>query len=1252
MTDDKRQNHWNISADTGGTFTDVVATSPEGERKEAKVLSSGTLRLRVVQRLGEGRLRVDSLGLPDGFLGNSLLVGGGIVREFVEDRLTVDGSLNPDSDTVEIDTGLPAPLLGAHLVTQTPLAQPLPPIRMRIATTRGTNALLEGKGAKVILLTSEGFTDLLRIGDQTRPDLFQRPIPSRRRLFAETVGLPVRLNREGSSEAFGTGEGILEELEKYAGEDRVLVLSLCNGYFGSEIEEEWVSKFRHLPWAKVVTASSLSQLPGYLRRTETAVVEGYLGPILDSYLDSIAEVEGVNELKVMTSGGGVLSRDRYRAVDSLLSGPAGGVIGAVGAANRVGVSSFLAFDMGGTSTDVSRYDGNLVYQSELSVGQAKVYSEALRIETVAAGGGSICAFDGHGFTVGPESAGADPGPACYGQGGPLTLTDVHLLLGRLDPSRFGIPLHSEAASIAFVHLLNQANKKQASTKEKEDILRGFLRIADETMAGALRKISIRDGLDPSSFSLISFGGGGGLHACSLAEMLGMKQILQPGSAGILSAEGLADARPERIERRPVLLLVKDFENQASARFAEIEKLILDEWEGGSVETIVWQREVFLRRLGQDATLRCEWTKGVDLQAAFQREFERIFGFQQEDLMIEVATIRVRAVGEEVEQSKEEFSREQLVETQAGDFLSEDDLASGCFGQGPCVISQKFGTLVVEKGWQFMVGEKGSILLDQVEDSHVEPVGFGSTEIRHELFRNRFGGVVESMGEVLRRTALSVNIRERLDFSCALLDAEGRLVVNAPHIPVHLGAMGVCVRSVSQVLNWKPGDIAITNHPGFGGSHLPDVTVMAPVFFQERGLVAFLAVRAHHAEIGGIRPGSMPADARSLGEEGVVIPPFHLFRESKDHRDRLRQLLQGGDGILGSRALETNLADVASQVAAVREGLFLVERMIQSFGIEEIQLYLTRILEQSSSWMLKTITALPVKEKEVIVHLDGGEEIHCSFRVNDQGRLQIDFDGTTAGNGAFQCPLAVSLSSVLYVCRLLVDRPVPLNEGLLAPVDLTVPEGCLLSATFSGEDISAMPPVVAGNVEVSQRLVQALIRLFGIEADSQATMNNVIFGSGNFSHYETLAGGEGASARGPGADAVQVHMTNTAITDAEILEHRFPVKVVNFSIRNGSGGQGRNSGGCGVVREYLFEEEVELSLLTQQRDFGPKGSDGGLNGSPGQQILIHPDGTEETLPFASTVTVPRGSRLRVETPGGGGWGEIEERSEDRLQETEF
>ncbi|MET3871699.1 hydantoinase B/oxoprolinase family protein [Puniceicoccus vermicola] len=1226
---------WKISADTGGTFTDIVAWSPSGKRMESKVLSTGNLRIRCLEFFENGRISVDARDLPDGFLDGFDLGEGRIVRELREGVLSHSGKAIPQGAYLEVETGLSAPVLGAHRVTETPLQKSLPPMLLRVATTRGTNALLEGKGAKVALVVSDGWKDLLRIGDQTRPDLFLRPIPERRVLFHSVESVAVRFDRQGN------GPELSQISEVGLSDAEVAVVSLCNGYLNSKSEVEIAEELEARTGVRAIAASSISSLPGYLRRTETAVVEGYLSPIMDRYLDGIARSEGVDGLEVMTSSGGIVPREQFRAVDSLLSGPAGGMVGAVAAAQRAEIGPFLAFDMGGTSTDVSRFDGDLAYRSELTVGDARIYSEALRIDTVAAGGGSICDFDGFGFTVGPDSAGAEPGPACYGRGGPLTLTDVHLLLGRIDPDRFRFPLDSNAAEEAFTALLEKVGRAEAESDERLRILEGFRSIANERMAGALRGISIRDGMDPENFALLSFGGGGGLHACALADRLGMNRILQPGSAGILSAEGLSLARPERMERRPVMRPLKDFEEDASDCFSDLDRLALDTFEVDPHEALEWKREAFIRLTGQESTLVCEWEEGVDLEESFHRQFEEIFGFRQSDVPLEVASIRVRVRVEEENSSVENFPEGESLERNDGAFLDGDALEVGTHGVGPCVISQRFGTLVVEKGWRFRVGEAGSIRLDRDLSQELSRVDESSVEeVEHELFRNRFAAVVDSMGEMLRRTALSVNIRERLDFSCALLDGEGYLAVNAPHIPVHLGAMGHCVRSVSAALDWRSDDIAVTNHPGFGGSHLPDVTVLAPVFAGSDHPVAFLAVRAHHAEIGGIRAGSMPADAHSLAEEGVVLEPFHLIRKGEDHFGKLRDILSGKTGQpFPSRSPEINHADILSQVAAIREGTRMVEELVEEVGAQKVTHFLARILQQSEAWMRETLSALSqeVFRSKAEVFLDGGECIQVAARRDSEGRVVVDAAGTDSGKGSFQCPIGVSLSAVLYVCRLLVDRDVPLNEGLLRAIEIQIPEGCLLSASFGEKDPDNMPPVVAGNVEVSQRFVEALIRLFQIEADSQGTMNNVIFGNQQFSHYETIAGGSGASMRGPGRSAVQVHMTNTAITDPEILEHRFPVRVESFRIRPSSGGEGANRGGCGVIREYFFEETVELSLLTQHRTHGPEGVDGGGSGAIGRQVLIHPDGKEEILPYGCTVEAIAGSSLRVETPGGGGWG---------------
>ncbi len=1236
---------WRISADTGGTFTDVVARSPDGRLHRTKVLSSGVIRVRI-RKTGDSRIfRLEPPGVPSGLFAGFHIDGVGEVRRHEGNLLEFAERIDLGDTVLSIPTGLAAPVLGAHWVMETPLAASLEPCLLRVATTRGTNALLERKGARVELFVTEGFEDLLEIGNQTRPDLFARRVWKSPSLAAVSRGLAVRIDRHGECVAAepdrGPGDPAPDGRESAA---TVAVVSLCNGFRAPDREECFAKRMEGQGWRKVVAAARVSRMPGYLRRTETAVVEGYLAPVLDDYLAHLKEKEGVRAVEVMNSAGGIVPSERFRAVDSLLSGPAGGVAGAAAAGVEAGADRFLAFDMGGTSTDVSRFDGEPVYREELTVGPARIFADALRIDTVAAGGGSICGFDGYGFTVGPGSAGADPGPACYGAGGPLTLTDVHVLLGRIDPDRFRVPIDIEAARAAFGKLLEAAEMASLDEKDRIGVLHGFLAIANERMAGALRGISLRDGHDPASFDLVSFGGAGGLHACGLAKLLGMNRILQPAAAGILSAEGLDQARPESMIRRPILKSLEGFEAEAPRIFGRLEKETLADIDAAAdAADIRVKSEAFLRIQGQEATIACEWNAGTSLENQFLRRFEEIFGFEPPAPSLEVESVRVRARRIGRIENRETFVREEQMGSGPNAVFHEEDLRSGRFGTGPCVIAQEFGTLFVEEGWCFEVGSRGSLRVERAETKE-EPGREMSApvEVEHELFRRRFDGVVKAMGGQLERTALSVNIRERLDFSCALLDREGNLVVNAPHIPVHLGAMGTCIRSISKQLDWRPGDIAVTNHPAFGGSHLPDLTVVAPVF-DGGDLQCFVAVRAHHAEIGGVRPGSMPPDAKSLAEEGVVLPPFHLFRKNDNRMEELRKRLVGeGGAAYPSRDPDTNLADVLSQVAAVRVGAGALEGMIRAHGSKRIDFFFKRILSQSEEKAQRVVAGLSADVFGRVLHedLDGGGRISVRAERDESGRLVLDFGGTSPGVGSFQCPEGVSLSAILYVVRLLVDEDVPLNEGLLRSVDCRIPGGCLLSADFSDPDPSRQPPVVAGNVEVSQRLVSLLVRLFGLGAGSQATMNNVVFGGEGFSHYETLGGGAGANESGVGASAVQVHMTNTAITDPEILEQRFPVRLERFAIRRGSGGAGRFVGGEGIVREYRFEAETELSLLTQQRTTGPLGAQGGAPGTPGRQTLLFPDGKTEILPFAATVKVPPGTRLIVESPGGGGFGKAD------------
>jgi len=1289
---------WRISVDTGGTFTDCYGISPGGEVRVVKLLSSGRLRLRgdSVGGSGGGRWRVEvpaGWSVPDGFFVGFRAALAGCEGEVMgwsggELELAWEGGrewAGPGeigcgaAGSLELWTGEEAPVVGARLLTGAGAGVDLPPMELRLGTTRGTNALLEREVAKVVLFVSEGFGDLLQVGDQRRPELFALEHVVEEPLARWSVEVEGRMAADGS-EVRGLGCGWEEGARRALGEGaEVAVVALLHSYRAPGHEEEVGRKLREMGYGEVVLSHEVAPFLGLLQRGQTAVVEGSLRPVVRGFLEGVGGCLGAgSRLLVMGSGGGLEPAARYRAKDSLLSGPAGGVVGAVAVARRHGRDKILTFDMGGTSTDVARYSGAMPYRFTHRVGAARLVATAVAIETVAAGGGSICHWTGAELRVGPGSAGAWPGPACYGRGGPLTLTDVNLLLGRIDPDNFGIPLGEaeiEAARDALARLVGEVGEGWAGRGAGEAegheewggvagldgaelaLLRGLVEIACEQMADAIRTISVREGVDPAGHALVAFGGAGPLHACEVADKLGVSEILVPWEAGLLSAYGLSTARVERMAERQVLesfgalgeggwrRLVGEVGEAAEGALAGDLGLL-----GGGSGGLGLRILAELRVVGQDAALAVE--AGMDgdgevvglgeMRSRFAARYEQIYGHEvPEGRELEVVSVRAVAGNAERRGEGQRAPIGRSGRVGAGWFRDRSGLVAGQRLSGPTVVQDPFSTLYVKAGWELQVGEDGTLLLGR-GDGEGRPGKVrhrGPEVVEKELFRHRFTQVVEEMGAVLGRAAISTNIKERLDYSCALLDGGGGLVANAPHIPVHLGAMGLCVREVVRALGvLGPGDVAVSNHPGFGGSHLPDVTLISP-FYASGGMagespMAYVANRAHHAEIGGSAPGSMPAGASCLEEEGVVIAPRLLVAGGEWRGQEIEPLLLGAR--YPTRRIADNLADLRAQAAANRRGLALLAELVDRHGAGELERQLAELARQSRRSVAAQVEATGFIGGEARDWMDDGAAICCRVDVAAGGRMRIDFGGTALEHGGnLNATPAIVRSAVLYALRLWTQADLPLNEGLLGDVDIILPE-CFLNPRFP-RDAAACPAVVGGNVETSQRIVDVLLRIFGLQAASQGTMNNLVFGDEGFGYYETVGGGAGAGPGYAGASGIHSHMTNTAITDAEVLEHRYPVRLWRFGLRRGSGGVGRWGGGDGLVREIEFLRPLRMSLLAGRRVQGPPGMAGGGDGMAGRQVLVRACGEERELPAQCAVEVRAGERLRVETPGGGAWG---------------
>ncbi len=1270
---------WQLFIDTGGTFTDGLARDPTGNLHRVKVLSSSYLR----GQLQNGKVIAPWLTAPifDGYelrvleTGQTAMVVG----------LATDGTIAtapplqlPNPATIQLTTNEEAPVLAARLLTETPLNQPFPALEMRLGTTRGTNALLERRGGRVALLVTKGFKDLLLIGTQQRPNLFQLAIPPAEVLYETVLEVDERVTATGEILQPLTPETVarlIADLQETRPD--AIAISFLNAYQNPVHELQLADSLADAGFAVVTRSTEVSAAPGYVSRTQTAVVDAYLTPVLRQYLANVQQQLGGHPVSVMTSAGGLVRADLFRPKDSLLSGPAGGVIGAAHLARKHGPA--LTLDMGGTSTDVARCDGQPDYRFSTTIGPFALQLPSLAIETVAAGGGSVCWFDAVAgqLRVGPQSAGANPGPACYGGGAPgqpllLTITDVNLLTGRLLPRQFGIPIFPDKAEAALSNLVQQIETVAGPAPERADLLAGLVQIADEAMAGAIRKISVSRGLDPASYSLLLFGGAGGLHGCGVADLLGIRRLILPFDGGLLSAVGIGQARIERVASRSVLRLLADLSETLPEIIADLAARTTAELrEDIGSETPVEVRSCWLamRLAGQESTLDVPFRNAdtAALLVDFQARYQTIYGHYPETTNgqmrpVEVDSIRVVVSTKEPELPVFDSITPMLKPGQwsqkqeSGPIPAFDwpVLNPGHTVTGPALLLNTTSSAYIETGWTATVEADLTVTVWKGVVELLAPVLepeqkiSGQSVIQTELFAHRFMAVAEEMGTQLQRTAFSVNVKERLDFSCAVLDAGGRLVANAPHIPVHLGSLGVCTRLVTSVLLLGPGDVAITNHPGFGGSHLPDVTLIQGVFADDGSRIGYVVNRAHHAEIGGKVPGSMPPDATNLTEEGVVLEPMYVVRNGQF----LWEPSPGSPGISAlfvnapypTRALAENRADIEAAIASLRTGQTALCELARQHGPDTVRRYMNQLAQTATDALRRVLKPLDSQTFEAEECLDDGHRICVKIAVKNE-RVTFDFRGTSGVHPRnLNANVSILNSAVLYVLRLWVDEDIPLNEGLMESVSLILPESrsaaqSFLNPVFS-DNPETCPAVVGGNTEVSQRLVDTLLKALNLSACSQGTMNNFLFGNEYFGYYETIGGGGGATEGQAGRSGVHQHMTNTKLTDPEELERRYPVRLREFSLRPNSGGAGQWRGGDGLIRDIEFLEPVQVTLLSQHRVQAPYGINGGQPGAVGRQFLILANGAQEPLPGIFTRAVRPGERIRIETPGGGGVGESE------------
>ncbi|MEL6105271.1 MAG: hydantoinase B/oxoprolinase family protein [Planctomycetota bacterium] len=1272
-----------VCVDVGGTFTDCLAQWKDGDGEWRsgclKVLSSGfilceansvgpdgTLQLAIPQEL--------TVNLPGGQLPDDFLRAAEVYRieedarrplgEVIEfrgrsgiARLSRDVRGVVPGTRIEIDCKLEAPVLATRLILGIPPHEPLPAVAVRLGTTRGTNALLTRGGVDTALVVTEGFGDVLEIGEQDRPELFdlafQKPYPLTERI----VEIDARMNADGDELAPVDEQAVFNALEHlHSLGVQTIAVCLMHAHLNPKHERIVERLAKEAGFAEVSRSSEVAPLIKLVARAETTTLDSYLNPILSTYAKRVRRQFGGNrcQLRMMTSGGHLVAFDEFRGRDSVLSGPAGGIVGLGHIAHRWAPSRpAIGLDMGGTSTDVSRFDGVVNRRYETRIGGLRILAPMMDIHTVAAGGGSICDYFGARLVVGPESAGASPGPACYGRGGPLTVTDVNLILGRLLPERFPFPLDREAA----LERLSTVASRMPHAPPMEQLAEGFLEIAVTHMAEAVRAITTARGVDVRDHTLIGFGGAAAQHLCRIAEALGMREILDHPRASVLSAVGIGTASTGHFQTVGVY---RRIDETTEAAFNSItQNLLQSVRDDHGVSTM--RVEYDCRYLGTDASIPLTTGSFESISECFHAEHHKRFGYRRDNHPIQWVSARCEVTRQDADQvsrllsvpgtpSAERQSRFADVFSDGAirsfALVERDQLVAGESIAGGTIVVSDQSTLIVEPRWIGTVLDDGTIALrpDESASPRMSDGVDAADPIQLEVVARRLQSIADSMGEVLRRTAVSVNVKERLDFSCAVFRGDGALVASAPHVPVHLGAMGHTVRFLAaEFPEMHDGDCYVSNDPYSGGSHLPDITLVTPVFCQATTSAKpdyFVASRAHHAEIGGQTPGSMPPAASSLADEGILLRAFPLVRNGKSNEDALRKILKSGPH--PSRNPEENLADLRAQIAAGREGASLLARMCEELGAASVTAMMGKLLEVAAESVGRWIQTLPHEPMRFADQLDDGTKIEVRIQRHDD-RLQIDFTGTSDVHPrGFNATPSIVAAAVLYVLRSYCDSDFPLCDGALRHVDLVIPAGLLSPPSHA--DASRCAAVVAGNVETSQRIVDVLLGAIGSAslvravAASQGTMNNVLMGDSSFGYYETIGGGAGATVFGKGASAVHTHMTNTRITDPEVVESRLPMRLRRFAIRRGSGGEGKHRGGDGIVREFEFLGALTVSVISGRRTTQPYGVAGGSNGQSGRNVLIKTNGEQIDLGHAATIAVGPGDRLRIETPGGGGWGE--------------
>ncbi len=1128
-----------------------------------------------------------------------------------------------------------------------------------MGTTVATNALLERKGERTLLVTTRGFRDALRIGYQTRPRLFDLKIELPEMLYETVVEVEERVGAHGNLVKPLDEDAARRDMQKvYETGIRACAIVLMHGYRFTDHEKRLVEIAREIGFSQISTSHETSPLMKLVSRGDTTVVDAYLSPILRRYVDQVASKLGDSRLMFMQSNGGLTDAGYFQGKDAILSGPAGGVVGMVETSNLAGFDKVIGFDMGGTSTDVSHYGGEYERAFETEVAGVRMRAPMMLINTVAAGGGSILHFDGSRYRVGPDRAGANPGPACYRKGGPLTVTDCNVMLGKLNPDFFPAvfgpnadqPLDVEIVREKFEALTNDIDTATGDTKTPEEVAEGFLYIAVENMANAIKKISVQRGYDVSEYVLTSFGGAGGQHACMVADALGVKKILLHPYAGVLSAfgMGLADQRILKERALEIELKAENLSKIAGA-LTDLNTTAQDEMlaQGVHRSRIKSEQKLHIRYEGSDTSLVVSSGDMATIRDNFETAHRQRFGFisPEKHLIVEAVGIEVIGTSEPVSlplletpetQTNPTAIADQSIfangQSQACRFFDREALLPEQQIDGPAIIVEKTGTTVVEQGWQAELTERADLVLTRiVELERMKAIGTSVDPVMLEVFNNLFMNVAEQMGTVLEKTAYSVNIKERLDFSCAVFDLNGDLIANAPHMPVHLGSMSESIKSVMRKHgdNMKAGDVFVLNAPYNGGTHLPDVTVITPVFDEDgKDILFYVASRGQHADIGGLTPGSMPPDSRRVEEEGVLLDNILLVDGGTFLEEEIVDILKSGD--YPSRNTRQNIADLKAQIAACEKGIQELRKMVDHFGLDVVHAYMGHVQDNAEESVRRVLDVL--KAGSFTYPMDDGFEIKVDIRIDRENRSAvIDFTGTSGPHPTnYNAPRAVTTAAVLYVFRCLVDSDIPLNAGCLKPLEIIVPEGCMLSPEYPSA-------VVAGNVETSQCITDCLFGALNVMSAAQGTMNNFTFGNNTHQYYETICGGSGAGPDYDGTSAVHTHMTNARLTDPEILEWRFPITLESFEIRKGSGGSGKHKGGDGTLRKLKFHEEMTAAILASHRTVPPFGLEGAEDGEVGRQWVIRKSGETEELEGRDKTEMHPGDIFVIQTPSGGGYG---------------